>query len=75
MTSPIYLEFLAGEREMMCTAWGNPTYNPRGWKGPCYLMTDKHHSSFKDLIENDALGKIRPWPRSSLRRLHGARGL
>ena len=51
MTSPIYLEFLAGEREMMCTAWGNPTYNPRGWKGPCYLMTDAHHATFRDLIE------------------------
>lgn len=51
MTSPIYLEFLSGEREMMCTAWGNPTFNPRGWKGPCYLMTDAHHPTFKDLIE------------------------
>jgi hopanoid biosynthesis associated radical SAM protein HpnH len=51
MTSPIYLEFLSGERDMMCTAWGNPTYNPRGWKGPCYLMTDAHHTTFKDLIE------------------------
>jgi hopanoid biosynthesis associated radical SAM protein HpnH len=51
MTSPIYLEFLSGERDMMCTAWGNPTYNPRGWKGPCYLMTDAHHATFKDLIE------------------------
>ncbi|HEV8129789.1 MAG TPA: adenosyl-hopene transferase HpnH [Acidobacteriota bacterium] len=51
MTSPLYLEFLRGEREMMCTAWGNPTYNPRGWKGPCYLMTDAHHATFKELIE------------------------
>jgi hopanoid biosynthesis associated radical SAM protein HpnH len=51
MTSPIYLDFLTGERDMMCTAWGNPTYNPRGWKGPCYLMTDAHHATFKDLIE------------------------
>jgi hopanoid biosynthesis associated radical SAM protein HpnH len=51
MTSPIYLEFLSGEREMMCTAWGNPTFNPRGWKGPCYLMTDAHYPTFKDLIE------------------------
>ena len=24
-TSPIYLEFLRGERELRCTAWGNPT--------------------------------------------------
>ncbi len=52
MTSPIYLEFLRGERELMCTAWGNPTYNPMGWKGPCYLMTDKHHATFKEFIDN-----------------------
>jgi len=57
MTSPIYLEYLRGERELMCTAWGNPTYNPRGWKGPCYLITDQHHKSFKEFIENT------PWER------------
>jgi len=51
MTTPVYMEYLRGERELMCTAWGNPTYNPRGWKGPCYLMTDAHHQTFKDLIE------------------------
>jgi hopanoid biosynthesis associated radical SAM protein HpnH len=51
MTSPIYLEYLRGERELMCTAWGNPTYNPRGWKGPCYLMTDTHHATFEDFIQ------------------------
>jgi hopanoid biosynthesis associated radical SAM protein HpnH len=57
MTSPIYLEFLRGERELMCTAWGNPTYNPRGWKGPCYLMTDTHHTTFREFMENT------PWER------------
>lgn len=51
VTSPIYMEYLRGERELMCTAWGNPTYNPRGWKGPCYLMTDAHHATFKEFIE------------------------
>ncbi|MGH9555998.1 MAG: adenosyl-hopene transferase HpnH, partial [Terriglobales bacterium] len=50
-TSPVYAEFLAGDRELMCTAWGNPTYNTKGWKGPCYLMTDAHHDSFRDLIQ------------------------
>jgi hopanoid biosynthesis associated radical SAM protein HpnH len=50
-TSPIYLEFLAGHREdLRCTAWGNPTRNVRGWKGPCYLITDQHHDSFDDLM-------------------------
>src|SRR5258707_1044525 len=53
MTSPIYMEFLRGEREeMMCRAWGNPTYNTQGWKGPCYLITDEHHRTFKDFVEN-----------------------
>jgi hopanoid biosynthesis associated radical SAM protein HpnH len=49
-TSPIYLEFLQGKREMQCTAWGNPTRNVKGWKGPCYLITDIHHKSFDDLL-------------------------
>jgi hopanoid biosynthesis associated radical SAM protein HpnH len=50
--SPVYLEFLSGERELRCTAWGNPTRNIKGWKGPCYLITDQHHATFDDLIEN-----------------------
>ena len=49
-TSPIYLEFLQGKREMSCTARGNPTRNIKGWKGPCYLITDIHHASFDDLL-------------------------
>jgi hopanoid biosynthesis associated radical SAM protein HpnH len=51
-SSPIYLEFLSGKRELTCTAWGNPTRNVKGWKGPCYLITDEHHASFNDLMEN-----------------------
>ena len=49
-TSPIFLEFLQGKREMECTAWGNPTRNIKGWKGPCYLITDIHHKTFDDLL-------------------------
>lgn len=52
MSSPIYLEFLSGKRELTCTAWGNPTRNIKGWKGPCYLITDEHHATFNDLMEN-----------------------
>src|SRR5437870_7031234 len=33
-SSPIYLEFLSGKRELTCTAWGNPTRTVKGWKGP-----------------------------------------
>ena len=55
--SPMYLEFLQGKREMQCTAWGNPTRNIKGWKGPCYLITDAHHASFDDLLNKT------PWER------------
>src|SRR5437867_6975841 len=51
-SSPIYLEFLSGKRELTCTAWGNPTRNVKGWKGPCYLITDEHHATFRDLMDN-----------------------
>lgn len=49
-STPTYLKFLKGEKELPCTAWGNPTYNIRGWKGPCYLITDAHWDSFEDLM-------------------------
>ena len=51
MVSPIYLDFLRGERELECTAWGTPTFNPRGWKGPCYVITDQHYGSYRELID------------------------
>jgi hopanoid biosynthesis associated radical SAM protein HpnH len=61
-TSPVYQEFLVGKREMQCTAWASPTRNIKGWKGPCYLITDTHHDSFDDLLnktpwENYGYGK------------------
>src|SRR5437763_2457551 len=51
-TSPVYLEFLSGKRELTCTAWGNPTRNVKGWKGPCYLITDEHHETFRGLMDD-----------------------
>ena len=57
VTSPIYMEFLRGERELMCTAWGNPTYNPRGWKGPCYLMTDAHSRNVQGIHREHVRGR------------------
>jgi hopanoid biosynthesis associated radical SAM protein HpnH len=53
-TSPVYQEFLQGKREMQCTAWASPTRNLKGWKGPCYLITDTHHESFDDLLNKTA---------------------
>lgn len=49
--TPIYLEFLKGQRELQCTAWSNPTRNVVGWRSPCYLIADNHYSSYLELIE------------------------
>jgi MoaA/NifB/PqqE/SkfB family radical SAM enzyme len=49
--TPMYQEFLAGKREMTCTPWAIPTRNVRGWKAPCYLMTDGHYPSYHEMLE------------------------
>jgi len=49
--TPAFLEFLAGQRELPCSAWAIPTRNVAGWKGPCYFMTDGHHATYRDLLE------------------------
>jgi len=48
--TPVYQEFLAGKRELTCTAWAIPTYNIKGWKAPCYLMTDGHYGSYQEML-------------------------
>ena len=48
--TPVYQEFLAGKRELTCTAWAIPTYNIRGWKAPCYLMTDGHYPTYTEML-------------------------
>ena len=49
--TPVYQEFLAGKRELTCTAWAIPTRNIRGWKAPCYLMTDGHYPRYQEMLE------------------------
>jgi MoaA/NifB/PqqE/SkfB family radical SAM enzyme len=56
--TPIYLEFLAGKRDLTCSAWAIPTRNVRGWKGPCYLMTDGHYATYNDLLEKTDWNKL-----------------
>ncbi|MGV8075218.1 MAG: adenosyl-hopene transferase HpnH [Syntrophobacteraceae bacterium] len=51
ISNPIYLDFLVGKRSFKCTPWGNPTRNPRGWKSPCYLITDTHYETYAELME------------------------
>ena len=49
--TPVYQEFLAGKRELTCTAWAIPTRNIKGWKAPCYLMTDGHYPGYHEMLE------------------------
>jgi hopanoid biosynthesis associated radical SAM protein HpnH len=49
-STPLFLEFCAGIREYNCTPWGNVTYNVKGWKAPCYLITDKHFKDYGSFI-------------------------
>ncbi len=54
--TPVYFEFLAGKRDLTCSAWAIPTRNMRGWKAPCYFMTDTvgtdgHYNSYAELLE------------------------
>jgi len=57
--TPVYFEFLAGKRDLTCSAWAIPTRNMRGWKAPCYFMTDAigtngtgHFETYAELLEN-----------------------
>jgi hopanoid biosynthesis associated radical SAM protein HpnH len=50
-STPMYLRFLMGEKELECTPWGNPTRNTQGWKAPCYLITDNHYPTFREMME------------------------
>ncbi|MCC7373303.1 MAG: DUF3463 domain-containing protein [Verrucomicrobiales bacterium] len=55
--TPVYQEFLAGKRELTCTAWAIPTYNVKGWKAPCYLMTDGHYPTYSEMLDKVAWDK------------------
>lgn len=50
--TPIYLEFLKGQRELECTAWNNPTRNVVGWRSPCYLIADRHCATYREMIDS-----------------------
>ncbi len=57
--SPLFLEFLAGGRDLDCTPWGMPTYSVFGWQKPCYLLQEGYAETFQELLDTtewDAYG-------------------
>ena len=57
--SPLFLEFLMGDRNYECTPWGSPAYNIFGWQRPCYLLAGWLHRDLQGVDGNDAVGRIR----------------
>ncbi len=49
--STLYLDFLTGNQQYMCTPWGMPTRNVFGWQKPCYLLGEGYVKSFRELME------------------------
>jgi hopanoid biosynthesis associated radical SAM protein HpnH len=56
-STPMYLRFLKGEKKLDCTPWGNPTRNTQGWKAPCYLITDTHYPTYREMMAKTDWGK------------------
>ncbi|MBV8780013.1 MAG: adenosyl-hopene transferase HpnH [Phycisphaerae bacterium] len=49
--SPLFLEYLMGQRHYTCTPWGMPTFNIFGWQKPCYLLADGYADTFDELMQ------------------------
>jgi len=50
--TPLYWDFLTGDRDLTCSAWAIPTRNVMGWKAPCYFLTDGkgHYGAYADML-------------------------
>ena len=74
-STPLFLEFAAGQRDYPCTPWGNPTRTPKGWKGPCYLIEGKYYPTLEGLLGRRRLGLLGVAPGPALPELPHALGL
>ncbi len=52
MVSPIYLEYLRGERELDCSVWAGPVCGPQGWSSPCGRLVVGYRQSYKELVKD-----------------------
>ncbi|MGI4730338.1 MAG: adenosyl-hopene transferase HpnH [Janthinobacterium lividum] len=49
--SPLFLDFLAGNRSYACTPWSMPLRTVFGWQKPCYLVGEGYVETFAELME------------------------
>jgi hopanoid biosynthesis associated radical SAM protein HpnH len=50
--SPLFLDFLAGNRSYECTPWSMPLRTVFGWQKPCYLVGEGFTETFRELMED-----------------------
>ena len=49
--SPLFMDFLAGNRAYECTPWSMPARNVFGWQKPCYLLGEGYVKTYAELME------------------------
>ena len=50
--SPLFMDFLAGNRAYECSPWSMPARTVFGWQKPCYLIGEGYVKTFKELMED-----------------------
>ncbi len=48
--SPLFLDFLAGNRSYECTPWSMPLRTVFGWQMPCYLVGEGYVETYAELM-------------------------
>ncbi|MDQ6685779.1 MAG: adenosyl-hopene transferase HpnH [Pseudomonadota bacterium] len=49
--SPLFMDFLAGNRAYQCSPWSMPARTVFGWQKPCYLLGEGYTKTFAELME------------------------
>src|ERR1700712_1987321 len=48
--SPLFMDFLAGNRAYQCSPWSMPARTVFGWQKPCYLLGEGYTKTFDELM-------------------------
>ena len=49
--SPLFMEFLIGDKDYDCTPWGMPSYSLFGWQKPCYLLGEGYAKTWQEYLD------------------------
>ena len=49
--SPLFMDFLAGNRAYECSPWSMPARTVFGWQKPCYLLGEGYAKTFSELMD------------------------